>query len=120
MIGGQIYVASAREYFLGINLRFLVHQLEHITENAHRFGWAKNEIAARIKRVMKDRQTTSLQLHPEINQNIPAADQIEPRKRRIGGDVLFCKRADVAHHPVDLIGAVELFEKAFQARRRNI
>src|SRR5262249_56591392 len=72
------------------------------------------------KRIMKDRQTTSLQLHPEINQNIPAADEIEPRKWRIRGDVLFCKRADLAHHPVDLIGAVELFEKAFQARRRNI
>ena len=65
---------------------------------------------------MKLRDATIVQLRAQIDEHVATADQVQPREGRIGGNVLSCERADVAHVAVDLIGTIALDEKAIESR----
>ena len=65
---------------------------------------------------MKLRNALLVQLRAEIDENIAATDQVEPRKWRIRRDVLPGEGAEFADGVLDLIHAVALEKKAPQAR----
>ena len=65
---------------------------------------------------MKLRNALLVQLCAEIDKNVAATDQVEPRKWRIGRDVLPGEGADFADAALDLIHAVALVKKTLQAR----
>src|SRR5205807_7201381 len=69
---------------------------------------------------MKLRDAALVQFRTQINEDVAAADQVEPGKWRIGCDVLSCEGADVSHIAMDLVSAVALDEKSFQSRGRNV
>src|SRR5262249_46665716 len=116
----EFHLRSTGHDFFCVNLCALVHQLEEIAEHADRFRRTEQQITAGIERVMKDRHRAFLQLRPQIDQNVPATDEIQSREWWIGSDILPSKGAYVAHRAVDLISAVEFFEETLQTLRRNI
>ena len=65
---------------------------------------------------MKLRNALLVQLRAEIDENVAATDQVEPRKWRIRRDVLPGEGADFADAALDLISTVALGKKALQAR----
>ena len=69
---------------------------------------------------MKLRDAALVQLRAQINEHVTAADQVQSREGRIGGEVLSGERADIAHVAMDLIGTIALDEKAIESRLRHI
>src|SRR5205823_13008053 len=61
-----------------------------------------------------------VQQRAEINQHVPATDQVQIREGRINQHVLARKDAQVANALVDLIIPVDLAEKAAQTFGRNV
>ena len=61
-----------------------------------------------------------LQLPVQVDQNVPAHDEIEPRERGIAGEIVPGEDAHVAQNLGDAIAAVGLREEALQPLRRHI
>jgi hypothetical protein len=98
-----------------VDLVLLVDEREQIALSAHRLRGREHEVAARPERVMEDRHQPALERLIEIDEHVPAHDEIELRERRIAGDVLAREDAHVAHRLMDAMGAVGLREEAAQA-----
>ena len=56
---------------------------EYIVVIDHGFGSSEEKIPVIIQSHMKDRKQVALQHRLEIDQHIPAADQVQPSKRRV-------------------------------------
>ena len=69
---------------------------------------------------MKLRNATLVQFRAQIDEHVAATDQVQSREGRIGGEVLSCERADIAHAAMDLIGTIALDEKAIESRPWHI
>src|ERR1700746_1731478 len=69
---------------------------------------------------MKLRDAALMQIRAQINKHVAATDQVDPRKWRIGADVLPCERANVAHALMDLVTTVAFVEKPRQPRGRDV
>src|SRR5215469_8939620 len=74
----QLEVWAAGEYFLRIDFGVPIHELKHIAEHPDCFRRSEHQIAAGVERVVKEGESAFLQLYAEINENIPATNQIEP------------------------------------------
>src|SRR6266852_4865899 len=64
---------------------------------------------------MEERQDPLLQRDVEVDQQVAAANQIEPRKRRVAKNIVLGEDTQLANGLADLILAVDLGEKAAQA-----
>src|SRR4051812_24331415 len=68
---------------------------------------------------MEDGQHFALQRRTEINQEITAADQVQLRKWRVFGKVLFREHAHIANEICKLITATGLYKIPVEAVGRN-
>src|SRR5262249_8066930 len=91
-----------------------VHRQEQVGERANRLGGAQQQEAARIQPVVQHGQHALLQGHVEIDQDVPATDQVEPGEGRIDGQVVPGEDAQIAHRLADLVVAIDLGEEAAQ------
>ena len=76
------------------------------------FRCAEKQITARPQRIMKYRQQLLLQLLVEIDQQIAARDQVDPRERRIADHAVRGEDAQVAHLLAERIADAVAAEKA--------
>src|SRR5205823_4003434 len=89
-------------------------------EIAERFGGAEDENAALAQREMEHRQNLRLHFRTQIDQNIAARHEIEPRERRIGQQILSGENHRLAQFTRYPITAMLLDEEAVKARRRHV
>src|SRR5206468_5499828 len=83
-------------WFLEVEAVLRVLDLEQLAERPGGLRGAKPEEAARFERVVENRHEVLLQQRLEVDQQVATADEIHPRKRWIGGDVVFGEDAHVA------------------------
>jgi hypothetical protein len=76
-------------------LVFPVYGVEEIGERSNAFRASQKQKAVRIERVMKNRDHLSLQNRVQVNQYVPATNQLHVGKRRVGKEVLARKNAHV-------------------------
>src|SRR3954469_22194723 len=71
---------------------------------------------------MKERDHPILSFGPEINKQVPAANQVELGERGIGDEVLLGKNNQLANLLADsvVVAAVDFNEEPFQSIGRNI
>jgi hypothetical protein len=69
---------------------------------------------------MKLRDAVLVQLRAEINEDVAATNQVQPREGRIGRDILPRERAEVAHDSIDLVSSVALGKETSQTQGRHI
>src|SRR5690348_3007891 len=69
---------------------------------------------------MKPRDAALVQFRAQINEDVATTDEAQPRKWRIGCNILPRECADIADVAMDLVAAVALNEETFQSRRRNV
>ena len=105
-----------------IDLGLAVQRGEQVAELAHPLGSAQKQDSARLQCVVKQRDELLLQFRPHVNEQVAAADQVNPGKRRVLDHVLLGKDqqvADVLVNPID--AAVRLRrEKPRQPLRRHV
>ena len=74
--------------FLGVDLVLLVHRLEQVGEAADRFRCAQEQEPSGLERVVERGERLLLQARLEIDQQVPATDEIHARERRVADEVL--------------------------------
>ena len=90
---------------MNIDLLSAAHWLEDISIFPGSFTFPQKEISALLQRRMKDGDQCLLKHRLEINHHIPAADQIQPPKRRVRQHIVGSEN----DHPADLLGYNILF-----------
>ena len=75
-------------------LRF--RQLEEVREAAHGLRRAEQQKAVRVQRVVENRDHALLHRRAEIDQHVPATDEVHFREGRIRHDILPRKDAEIA------------------------
>ncbi len=91
-----------------------------LRKTAQRFRGPKNEASVRLQRIAKCGDDALLQRRREIDQEIPATDQIHPRQRGIFGDVVPRKNAHLANGAADLVAGFGAGKEAPQTFGRDI
>ena len=69
----------------------------------HRFRFSQEQVSSVIQRDVKDREQVFLKNRLEIDQQIPAADQIQPAEGRILKYIVLCEhnhRPDIVIHHI--------------------
>src|SRR5947207_15685979 len=69
---------------------------------------------------MKNLEELFLELWPQINEQVPATDQVDPGKRRVPERVVTREHAQLAHRPADPILVIALYKKLAQPLGRNV
>jgi hypothetical protein len=105
--------ARAGAFFL-VNLVLLVHQREQILERSQAFRRPQHQIAAWLQGIEKRGNGALLQNRAEINQQIPAADQIQVGKGRVLNDILSGEYAQFPDGFVDLVSAAMANEETIE------
>ena len=105
-----------------IDLGLAVQRGEQVAELAHPLGSAQKQDSARLQCVVKQRDERLLQFRPHVNEQVAAADQVNPGKRRVLDHVLLGKDQQVADVLVNPIGAAVGLgrEKPRQPLRRHV
>ncbi len=105
-----------------IQLRLAVQHGKKIAELADRLGGAQEEKAVRVQRVVEQGNELLLQVSAHIDQEVAAADEVEPGEGRILDHVLLGKDQHVADALVDAVGAAAGLgrEEARQPLRRDV
>ena len=104
----------SRAVLLAVDAQLLVDQREQVALRADGLGLAEHQEAVRLERVVEHREQLPLQLRVQVDEDVAAEDQVEPRERRIPGEVLAREDAQVAHHLADAVAAVDPREEAAQ------
>src|SRR5262245_12257354 len=81
---------------------------------------AEEEEAAPIQRIVKQIDYLALRVGLKIDQDIPADDQIEPRKGRILQEVVLREHHDVAQRLGDPVPALLVAKEPVQSLARNV
>src|SRR5262249_43840855 len=90
-------------------------------EPAHTLRTPEHEKTVRVQCEMKDGDQSLLQNRAQVDQQIPATDQVDAGERRVLHRVLLRKEADLVDGLRDLIAsAIEFDEEVFQPLGRNI
>ena len=103
-----------------VNPRLGVQGGEEIGERADRLGAPQKQDAAGVEAVVKERDELFLELRGQVDQEVPADQDVELREGRVHDDVLGGKDrhlADLLAHPV---APLLLDEEPAQALRRNV
>ena len=91
-----------------------VHRREQVGEAADRLGRAQHEVAIGPQRVVQEGHDALLQRRAEVDQDVAAAHQVEPRERGVPGEVVPREHAHLADRLADLIATVDAHEIAAQ------
>jgi hypothetical protein len=99
---------------------FLVDRREHAAHRVGRFRGAQEQVAAGIQCDAEGFQRVGLGGAVEVDQQVAAADQVEPRERRIAQQVVQRKKHRLAHRGRHAVLVVVLHEELPHARRRHV
>jgi hypothetical protein len=97
-----------------------VDRREEIREARDRLGISQHEKAVGFQGVVEEGKNAFLEHGLEINEEVPAADQVDVRERGIERDVLTREDANVAHPFGDLPAGVDLREEALLTLGRHV
>ena len=89
---------------------FLRHRLEQVVVPPDRFGIAEKQMPALPQREMAKRDDPLLRVRLQIDQEIAARDEVQPRERRVAQQVLRREHDHVAQ----LLGDLEASRRAFR------
>ena len=105
-----------------IQLRLPVQHREEVRELAHALGSAQAQQAARVQRIVEEGEELPLQVRAHVDEQVAAADQVEPGERGIRDHVLLGEDQRVADALLDAVGGAFRFlgEEAGQAFRRDV
>ena len=105
-----------------VDFRFPVHHLEEVAEVAHGLRGALEEETAGVQGVVEQRNDLLLQVPAQVDQEVAAADQVQPGERRVLDEVLFRKDQHVPDDLLDAVGAAAGFhrEKAREPFRGDV
>ena len=96
----------AQQIFLALEqLGFAVQHRKQIFKLAHALGASQKQHAARVERVVKQREQLFLQVDIQIDQHVAAANEVELGERRVFDQILFREHQQLAN---TLLDAVEL------------
>ena len=93
----------------------LVGRLEEEREATDRLRRAQKQKPVRLERVVEHREHLLLQTRFQVDQQVPTADEVDTRERRITDEILPRKDDYLAQRLVDPIAALLLDEKPPQA-----
>ena len=93
-----------------IQLGLAVEHAKQVAKVAHAFGGAQKQDATRFQCVVEQGNQPFLQLGAKVDQQVAAAQQIEPRERRVLDHVLLRENQHVADHLVHAVGAEVWFD----------
>src|SRR5277367_4492361 len=85
-----------------------------------RLGSSQKQKAIRFEGIVEDRDHAVLQLRAQIDQDVAAANKVQPREGRILKNILFREHASFADVFSNLVSAIEFHKESLQARGRNI
>ena len=97
--------ARAGPLFL-VDLVFLVDQREQVLERSQAFRRPQHQVPARFQGIVKSGNGALLQNGAEIDQQIPATDQVQIGERRVLDDILLCENAHFPDGFMDLVSPV--------------
>ena len=86
-----------------VDLVLAVDERNSIRGVAHGLRGAEQQEAGRLQRVVQDAQHPLLHRRLQVDEQVAAAHQVEPRERRVLGDVLVREHHHVADAPRDLV-----------------
>jgi hypothetical protein len=96
------------------------HRFEERVGVAQRLGVAEEQMATLTQCKVHERQGATLSLQGQINEQVPAGDDIDAGKGRISQHVLRREHHLVAQRLPDAIGLVDGLEESLQAFRRHV
>src|SRR5208282_6754586 len=76
------------------------------------FGAAQDQKSSGTQRIVKERNSLILKDGFKIDEQIPAANEVHPGKRRIVHDIVLCEDAHIADHLADPVAVFSLGEKS--------
>src|SRR6185369_13121055 len=85
---GKPHFAGPALSYVPVDTLLLEDRLEILDGVAHAFRRAKKQNSAFVQRKMEHREDFLLSLGAQIDEKIAAADEVETRERRIGGQVM--------------------------------
>ena len=118
--GGYADVARAAAPDIPVDPHRLGDHFKTAIDMARGFRAAQHQKAVLAQGKMKPRDDFGLRFGAEVDQEIAAGDQIEPRKRRIGDDIMNGEDHRGAKLRRNLVAVIALGKEPRQPVRRNI
>src|SRR5260370_2542071 len=107
--------------FSAINLVLPIHQLKQVRGRANdAFRRPQHQKSPWLQRIMKDGHDPFLQNRLEVDQHVPATDDVDPRKRRILEKIVPSETTTIPDRFINSIATFHFAEKPSQALRRDI
>ena len=119
-VSGHFEKASLAHFHASEDLPLLVHRREQVAEAADALGRAQDQQTAGVQGVVHQRQELLLRLDIEVDQQVPATEDVQLRKRRIDEDVLRRKDHQVADFFLDPVALALADKKPRQPLRRHV
>src|SRR6266851_2170184 len=118
---GKVEVQPGCGRFSAINLVLTIHQLKQVRGRANdAFRRPQDQKSLWLQGIMKDGHDPFLQNRLEVDQHVPATDDVDPRKRRILEKIVPSENTDIADRFINSIATFHFDEKPSQALRRDI
>ena len=105
---------------MAIEPRRFGNHFEAVIDMVGRFRVAKEQDAVFAQREMEQRDDLRLCFRAQVDQEVPAGNQVEPRERRVGQEVLYREDHRRAQLGSNLVAVVLLGKEACQPRRRDV
>ncbi len=118
--GRQIQSETRRPRFPAVDVVLLIDDREEVAGRCDGFRVPQQKQPGGIQAVMEHRQDLALQRRVQVNQQIPATDEIHVPKRRIVDYVLPGKNASLTDPFTNLKSSIDANEEAAQAFRGYI
>ena len=103
-----------------VELAVALDQREQLAEAPDRLGGPQHQVAARLQRVVEERNDLPLEGRVEVDEHIAATDQVEPREGRVTQQVVPREHAEVADRLGDLVMVVDAGEVPPEPFRRDV
>ena len=104
---------------LAVNPPMPIQRLKLVGKIAHCFTWTEKQHSSNPQAKMEHRKHALLNLRLQINQNVPASNQINPCKWRITCQIIGGKDHILSNLTFDVTNTVVLNEIAMQFRRHT-
>jgi hypothetical protein len=112
----QLEVAGQRDVaLLAVDLRVLVDRVELVEQAAGVLARPEEKEPPGLQREVEERQDGLLRVRLEVDQQVPAGDQVEPRERRVADQVVRREHDALAERLRDLIAVLAQREEPLPA-----